>query len=67
MMDRPGAIRDMAGRGYGSVLLRDATAAIEHAETVELELNAKAVVDQVELRFGYSALTDDFVRACEGL
>ena len=67
MMDRPGAIRDMAGRGYGSVLLRDATAAIEHAETVELELNAKAVVDQVELRFGYSALTDDFVRACRGV
>ncbi|MCH2127833.1 MAG: cysteine hydrolase [Pirellulaceae bacterium] len=65
LMDRPGALRDMAARGYGCILLRDATAAIEHSETVDRQLNAKAVVDQVELRFGYSALTDDFIRACK--
>lgn len=67
VMDRPGAIRDMSARGYGCILLRDATAAIEHSETVEQQLNAKAVIDQVELRFGYSAATDDFIRACGNL
>jgi len=64
IMDRPGAIRDMSARGYGCILLRDATAAIEHAETVEEQLSAKAVIDQIELRFGYSATTDDFIAAC---
>jgi len=58
-------VNTMAARGYGCILLRDATAAIEHSETVDRQLNAKAVVDQVELRFGYSALTDDFIRACK--
>ena len=65
VMDKPGAIRDMSGRGYGCILLRDATAAIEHSDTVDQLLSTKAFVDQVEMRFGYSALTGDLLRACQ--
>lgn len=64
VMDRPAAIRDMAGRGYGCVLLCDATAGLEQSDTIDGLLNTRAFVDQIELRSGYSVLTDDFIAAC---
>lgn len=67
VMDKPGAIRDMSARGYGCVLLRDATAGIEYDETVDGLLATRAAVDQVELRFGYSALTEHFIDACRAV
>ncbi len=53
----------MSARGYGCILLRDATAGIEYGETVDGLLGTRAAVDQVELRFGYSALTKHFIDA----
>ena len=63
LIDKPGAIRDMYNRGYMPILVRDATAGTENAETYEGKWITHAFVDQIEMLWGYSILTDEFLKA----
>ena len=63
LIDKPGAIRDMYGRGYMPIVMRDATAGTENAETVDGLWITHAFVDQIEMLWGYSILTGEFLDA----
>lgn len=66
LIDKPGAIRDTHGRGYLPILLRDATTGTENAETVDGLWITRAFVDQVEMLWGYTITTEEFLRAIAG-
>jgi nicotinamidase-related amidase len=66
LIDKPGAIRDMHRRGYLPIVIRDATTGTENAETVGNLGITRAMIDQIEMRWGYSITTDDFLTAAEG-
>jgi len=61
VIDKPGAIRDMHDRGYLPIVIRDATTGTENAETVDGLWITHAFIDQVEMMWGYSVTTDEFL------
>ncbi|MDA0748227.1 MAG: isochorismatase family protein [bacterium] len=63
LIDKPGAIRDMHNRGYLPLVIRDATAGTENAETVEGLWITKTTIDQIEMLWGYSITTQEFLDA----
>lgn len=66
VLDSSGGIRDMATRfSYRVILLTDATTAHEFPDTVEGERMKFFVVRQVQYRFGFTALADDFRQCLE--
>jgi hypothetical protein len=65
LIDKPGAIRDMYGRGYMPIVLRDATTGTENAETVDGLWITHAFIDQIEMLWGYSITADEFLDALE--
>lgn len=63
LLGKPGAVADVAGSGYEVVVLRDCTTAIEAPWSVA-ELSAtRATMDYVEMAFGYTATSEDFLAA----
>lgn len=67
VLNKTGAIKDMARRGYRCALLRDATSSMEVAETVAGEWTTRVTVSEIERhadRGGFTALTRDFIAAC---
>jgi nicotinamidase-related amidase len=58
-------MRAMKNRGYEVVLLRDCTSAIEVADTYEDMLLSRAAVVDVEQTIGYTAASEDIVKACQ--
>ncbi|MEC9380267.1 MAG: cysteine hydrolase family protein [Candidatus Latescibacterota bacterium] len=65
VLHRDYGMRAMAARGYDVVLVRDATSAIEMADTLDnLEITAASVRD-VEVGVGYSVLTGDLIESAE--
>lgn len=65
LIDKPGAIRDMATRGYLPILMRDATTGTENAETVDGLWITRVMVDQIEMLWGYSITTREFLEAVQ--
>ena len=65
LIDKPGAIRDMAGRGYLPIVIRDATTGTENAETVDHLSITRAFVDQIEMLWGYSVTTEELLMAVQ--
>ena len=65
LIDKPGAIRDMTGRGYLPILIRDATTGTENAETLDGLWITRAFVDQIEMMWGYSITTQEFLEAVQ--
>lgn len=63
LIDKPGAIRDMQGRGYLPIVIRDATTGTENAETVDGLWITRVYIDQIEMLWGYSVTTEEFLRA----
>ena len=54
-------------RGYNVILLRDCTTAIESHDTVDELSMTKASIQHIETLLGFSATSEDFIRACENL
>ncbi len=65
LIDKPGAVRDMHGRGYLPIVIRDATTGTENAETVDGLWITRAFIHQIEMMWGYSITTDEFLKAVE--
>ncbi len=66
LLDVSGALREMANTyRYRCVALRDGTTAYEFAETHERGWMTFAAIRRVEQDMGFSALSTDFVKACE--
>ena len=66
LLDVSGALREMANKyRYHCVALRDCTTAYEYAETHENNWMTFAAIRRVEQDMGYSALSSDFISACE--
>ncbi len=63
VLHRDYGMRAMAARGYDVVLVRDATTAIEMADTVESLRTTEAVVRDVEVSVGYSIDTTQLLQA----
>ena len=58
-------MRAMKNRGYEVILLRDCTSAIEVADTYDDMLLSQAAVVDVEQTVGYTAASEDVVKACQ--
>ncbi|MBT4100015.1 MAG: isochorismatase family protein [Gemmatimonadetes bacterium] len=65
VLHRDYGMRAMAGRGYDVVLVRDATTAIEMADTVDEFSITDATARDVEVGVGYTITTADLLRAGE--
>jgi nicotinamidase-related amidase len=66
LLDVSGALREMANKfRYHCVALRDCTTAYEYEETHNEGWMTFAAIRRVEQDMGYSALSGDFVAACE--
>jgi nicotinamidase-related amidase len=65
ILDAPGGMRLMAPLGYRCVILREATLAVEFPETLEQRLQTQASLRHIEAWVGYTAASQDFLRACE--
>lgn len=63
ILDSPAAMKAMSSRGYRCVLLREATLALEFAETVEQRINTAVAIRYVESWVGYSASALDYISA----
>lgn len=60
---KPGTVTDMAGLGYQVVVLRDCTTAIEAPWSVDDLSATRATMDYIEMCFGYTATSDEFLTA----
>ena len=66
LIDKPGAVRDTHARGYLPIVIRDATAGTENAETLDGLWITRAFIDQIEMIWGYTITTDEFLKAISG-
>ena len=65
LINKPGAILDMQGRGYLPIVIRDATTGTENAETLDGLWITHAMIDQIEMLWGYSITTSEFLSALD--
>lgn len=63
LIDKPGAVRDMYDRGYMPIVIRDATAGTENAGTYDGLWITHAFIDQIEMLWGYTVTTAEFLDA----
>jgi nicotinamidase-related amidase len=63
LLQKPGAVADLAALGYQVVVLRDCTTAIEAPWSVDDLAATRATMDYVEMAFGYTATSEDFLEA----
>ena len=64
LQHRDYGIRAMSERGYGLILLRDCTTALEAHDTVDELLSTKAFVQEIELKYAFSVSSREFMEAC---
>lgn len=65
LLHSTGGVREMGLEcGYRIIVLRDATAGCEFEDTEEDLTATKMAIREIETRIGYTALTDDFIKAC---
>ena len=55
----------MRGRGYNTIILRDATEGVEFPDTLEKRWATELAIREVEQRHGFSASNVDFYAACD--
>ncbi|MDP6780120.1 MAG: cysteine hydrolase family protein [Candidatus Latescibacteria bacterium] len=65
LINKPGAILDMQNRGYMPIVIRDATTGTENAETLDGLRITHAMIDQIEMLYGYSITTSEFLSTLE--
>jgi nicotinamidase-related amidase len=65
LLQKPGAVGDLAALGYQVVVLRDCTTAIEAPWSVDDLVATQATMDYVEMAFGYTATSEDFLAATQ--
>ncbi|HJN17729.1 MAG TPA: cysteine hydrolase family protein [Armatimonadota bacterium] len=63
----PGGVEPMAGQGYRTYLMRDATLGVELPDSFEERVATRWAIGYFETHFGDTLLTDDFIEACRGL
>lgn len=63
ILDSPAAMKDMRGRGYRCVILREGTLGCEFPDTLETRTHTRAALQYIEAWVGYSASADDLLRA----
>lgn len=64
VLGRDYAVAAMHGRGYNIILLRDATEGVEFPDTLEAGWATELAIRDVEQKFGFTALSRDFLAAC---
>ena len=57
----------MRGRGYNTILVRDATEGVEFPDTLTARWATELAVREVEQVHGFSTATADFYAACAAL
>ncbi len=67
LVNKEGAMHDMAGRGYLCIALRDATTTREHADTLDGLWATHAAIDHIEASVGYTTTTEAFVGASRAI
>lgn len=67
ILGRDYAIRAMVGRGYNTILLRDATTGVEFPDTLPTLLATELAVREAEQVHGFSASNEDFFAACRAV
>ena len=67
ILGRDYGIRAMRGRGYNTILVRDATEGVEFPDTLTARWATELAVREVEQVHGFSTLMADFYAACAAL
>tara|TARA_Y100000588_G_scaffold383228_1_gene472146 strand:+ start:2648 stop:3448 length:801 start_codon:yes stop_codon:yes gene_type:complete len=67
IINRDYGVKDMRGRGYNVVLLRDATTGVEFPDTLDNLFATEIAIREVEQKYGFSVSNDDFFAACKTL
>lgn len=67
VINRDYGVKDMRGRGYNVMLLRDATTGVEFPDTVDRLFATELAIREVEQKYGFSASNDDLFTACSAL
>jgi nicotinamidase-related amidase len=57
-------VKDMRGRGYNVVLLRDATTGVEFPDTLDQLFATELAIREVEQKYGFSVSNENFFTAC---
>ncbi len=57
----------MRGRGYNTIILREATEGVEFPDTLEKRWATQLAIREVEQRHGFSASNADFHVACDAV
>ena len=65
VLGRDYGIRAMAGRGYNTILLREATTGVEFPDTVDQLFTTEIAIREVEQQYGFTASKKDFLLACQ--
>jgi nicotinamidase-related amidase len=65
ILDSPGAMKEMAAKGYKVMLLREGTLGVEFADTIDDLTNTRMAIRYIEGWAGSSIGLDDFLEACE--
>ena len=67
ILGRDYGIRAMRGRGYNTILVRDATEGVEFPDTLTARWATELAVREVEQVHGFSTSMADFYAACTAL
>jgi nicotinamidase-related amidase len=67
ILNAPGGIAPMAGMGYDTILVRDATVGVEFPDWWEERISTRYAIRFFETHFGDTIVVDDFIRNCEEL
>jgi len=65
VLGRDYGIRAMAGRGYNTILLREATTGVEFPDTIDQLFTTEIAIREVEQQYGFTASKKDFLLACQ--
>ena len=64
VINRDYGVKDMRGRGYNVVLLRDATTGVEFPDTLDQLFATELAIREVEQKYGFSVSNENFFTAC---
>jgi nicotinamidase-related amidase len=67
VLGRDYGIVAMRGRGYNTIILRDATEGVEFPDTLAQRWATELAIREVEQRHGFSACSADFHAACDAV
>lgn len=65
VINRDYGVKDMRGRGYNVLLLRDATTGVEFPDTLDQLFATELSIREVEQKYGFSISNETFFEACE--